>query len=508
MEDEFTRNNSLRHESWRIQRELGFAFHMAKTQEFEWLQDDVMAEELEDALYDGKWRPKRKVARGVLMDNLQEQIQRTGQMFGLCKGLEEIIEYKESRASRMEQDLSDRDETIRDLKQQLEDGEIQRKKFEENADGTIKQLTEQLADSEAKRKDFREKSEERMDEIESTVNTITAYEEKANVLLRCQEIDRNTIKCQEKQMESAAKALREYSELLQYHQSSSREKKLELEKAEKSLEKAGKALKARDRSITELKESIAAHERKYNELEKDIKTRERDVRVREDAAKVREHELNSQSRGAKEATKETGKELKTVRSQLKVSEAKVVELEKKIQSAADEYQILKLDFDTTVSELETLRAAKAEDRKPEAKMQEQFRKLKEDRDKFRGLYETARTNEPIIQDRIAKAVRLAKAEAATSLNTQFEVWKERTKEVIHSTDEKFREAEARAKELEGKIGETSVEAEARISEILKDTDERIQDLSRAKLGLVAEIGAKDAEISWLKQRLAALNYAV
>ena len=500
IEAELVKSITLEHETWRLQRELKYAFHMVKSHEYEWLQDDAKAEELEDALYDGKWRPSHKVANRLLMDTILKQEKRNKDLIWSHEMLQNLLKDKDmelAHASKMEHDLSDRNDTIRELEQKLQSTEEDRKKYQQDTQSLFR-----ATETNARVNDnlFKQvgKMETLLDQKDELIRTLSNRKDE---LLRSLDKTQDTLIEVDHVMEDYRKKNQEKTLALEGAQKA-------LEKAGKGLEKAQKALTARDRTVVELNEKISAHEKKYNELEKDIKVRERDVRVREDAVKAQEHELKAQSRGAKEATKETGKELKTVRTQLKTAEANSKELEKKIQSAADEYQILKLDYESAVSELEALKATGAPEQKTDEKMQEELRKLKEERDKFRGLYETARTNEPIIQDRIARAVRLAKAETTTSLNTQFEVWKSKTKQVIHSADEMLQEAEAKTTALEKEVTDICVEAQARIFEVLKDTDERIRDLSRAKLGLVTEIGAKDAENSRLKQQLAALGYVV
>ncbi|PMD32224.1 hypothetical protein L207DRAFT_640499 [Hyaloscypha variabilis F] len=265
------------------------------------------------------------------------------------------------------------------------------------------------------------------------------------------------------------------------------------------LEESQKALtRAHGREVAELTATVAAQKEEYNRWEVEIKGRERDVRVREDAVNSKEHELKSQPRQTKESAKESAKVLKIARTQLKASEARATDLESKLQSAADEHQILKLDYETTVSELEALKAASANpNHDPREEIQEQLRKLKEDRDKFRGLYESTRSTEPIIKDRIAQAVHLAKEEMTAVMNNEIDALKAKAEQTA-------RETATEMQALEKKVSETSIAAEARISEIVRDADERIKDLSRAKVALVAENMAKDGEIERLKQQLTAL----
>jgi chromosome segregation ATPase len=273
----------------------------------------------------------------------------------------------------------------------------------------------------------------------------------------------------------------------------------EVVKAHKDLEKV---LNKRDVKVGELNKKITSLNKRLEEMESGVRCRERDVKLREDAVKTREQELKSQPRKAKELTNDSGKELKAARAQIREAEGKIVDLEKKLKSAADDHNILKLDYDASLSELEALKANDANaDPKHSQKTREQFRKLKEDRDKFKGLYEANRSSEKTMQDRITKAVRTAEAKQ----NATFEAWKARTQQVAQETVQKLEITEAKAEAAEQLASETRVAAEARISEVLKDTDERIKDLSRAKLGLAAENSDKDTEIEQLKQQLAALS---
>ncbi|KAN0089999.1 hypothetical protein V8E51_018578 [Hyaloscypha variabilis] len=266
------------------------------------------------------------------------------------------------------------------------------------------------------------------------------------------------------------------------------------------LQESQKALtRAHGREVAELTATVAAQKEEYNALEVEIKGRERDVRVREDAVNSKEHELKSQPRQTKENAKESAKELKITRTQLKAAEARATDFENKLQSAANEHQILKLDYETTISELEALKVASTNpNHNPSEEMQEQLRKLKEDRDKFRGLYESTRSTEPIIKDRIAQAVHLAKEQMTAVMNNEIYALKAEAEQIA-------RETATEMQALEKKVSEISIAAEARISEIVRDADERIKDLSRAKVGLVAENMAKDGEIERLKQQLAALS---
>ena len=198
--------------------------------------------------------------------------------------------------------------------------------------------------------------------------------------------------------------------------------------------------------------------------------------------KVKEQELKSQARRtANEPTKESAKELKAAKAQwdkeLKEAREKAVGLEEQLKSLTENHDILKLDYDAAISELEDLKAKSTEQKKEEIK--EKFRKLKEDRDKYKGLHEANRSNGKIIEDKIAKAVRIAEA----NQNAGFEAWKAKEAEVIRDMDERL----------------------LALDEGLRSSDERIQDLSRAKVGLLEENGAQKVEITRLEKAIAELS---
>jgi hypothetical protein len=103
--------------------------------------------------------------------------------------------------------------------------------------------------------------------------------------------------------------------------------------------------------------------------------------------------------------------------------------------------------------------------------------LKEDLERYRGLYQATRSNEAIIQGRIDKAVR--------EKNKELSVLRE--------------ELEASQK----KSSDRSMEYEAKLLADLATRDETIQDLSRANIGLRDTSSTQDAEIMRLKESRAA-----
>jgi hypothetical protein len=91
------------------------------------------------------------------------------------------------------------------------------------------------------------------------------------------------------------------------------------------------------------------------------------------------------------------------------------------------------------------------------------------------------------------------------MRVDFEAWKATTQQIIRGLDEKLWTAE---RETEA----------ARITDVLEETDERIRELSRAKISLLEknedkdkqirveeeELEAKDSEMKYLKQDIIAL----
>jgi chromosome segregation ATPase len=175
--------------------------------------------------------------------------------------------------------------------------------------------------------------------------------------------------------------------------------KTQREETKELKQKHRKDIKTQPEQIEELKQK---HRKELAELEAGIRPREVDVKVREDAVKVKEEELKAQSRRTTNEGKESGKELKLAKAQwekqLKLAEDKVARLEGEPKSANDKYNILKLDYDGVLSELDTLKI-KLDDQKPSDKVKNAFLKIKEERDRFKGLYEAARTDEPIIKEK-------------------------------------------------------------------------------------------------------------
>jgi hypothetical protein len=254
-------------------------------------------------------------------------------------------------------------------------------------------------------------------------------------------------------------------------------------------------------------------------LEARIRPREVDVKLREDAVKVKEQELKAQSRRTTNEGKEAGKELKLAKAQwekqLKAAEDKVAALEGELKSANDKYDVLKLDYDAVLSELEILKRKVAEE-KPSDKVKEAFRKIKEERDQFKGLYEAARIDEPIIKDRTQKAVRLMEAKKDAEIGATKWALGER----IRKLDEKLLAAETRAEVAEKRA--IDVLDTAGVTNVLIARNERIIALYEEKhklenekarfmkeiLDKMKELSEKNAELESTKEENERLKKAL
>jgi chromosome segregation ATPase len=108
-----------------------------------------------------------------------------------------------------------------------------------------------------------------------------------------------------------------------------------------------------------------------------------------------------------------------------------------------QYDMLKLDYDVAVSELDTLKTSLT-DNDPRERIMEVFRRIKADRDRYKGLYEATRTDEAIIQYRIRNAVRLMEAKK----DAEIEATKCKAELIFRDLEEKMSAAETRAEEAE------------------------------------------------------------
>lgn len=254
------------------------------------------------------------------------------------------------------------------------------------------------------------------------------------------------------------------------------------EKLEAAVKTYKATIKALRLDIDDVKQK---HKKDIAELEASIRPREVDVKLREDAVKVKEQEFKAQSRRTTNEGKEAGKELKVAKAQwekqLKAAEDKVAGLGGELKSANEKYDVLKLDYDAVVSELETLKTEVA-GQKPNDKVKEAFRKIKEERDQFKGLYEAARTDEPIIKDRIMNAVRLMEAKKDAEIDgTRYALG-----EKIQKLDEKILAAEARAAMAEKRV--IDVLDVAGVTNVLIARNEKMIALYEEKLKLQNEKG--------------------
>jgi len=129
-------------------------------------------------------------------------------------------------------------------------------------------------------------------------------------------------------------------------------------------------------------------------------------------------------------------------------------LEEELKSADNKYDMLKLDYDVAVSELDTLKESLT-DNDPREKTMEVFQKIKADRDRYKGLYEAARTDEAIIQYRIRNAVRLVEAKK----DAEIDATKCKAELIFRELEEKLLAAETRAEEAETRAEEAETRAE-------------------------------------------------
>ncbi|KAE9366383.1 hypothetical protein N431DRAFT_472928 [Stipitochalara longipes BDJ] len=374
MEAERQKNTSLLYGTYAAMRELKHAFYTSEAHNVEWLLNESKMQEFEDALYDGKWRPRYKAAQNqqmVLRDTMASQERLIETLIESNKWNRDMIEEKNSEISKM-----------------LHPGIALREKEHDLANLYARQLVEKL----------------RQDDAKTTTD---------------------------ESLENARLIICNLEERVEEQQ----EEMKELQKSNKDLEKV---LRHRNIKIGELNEKIKDLKKQIEDLDSGMRSRERDVKVREVAVKIKEQELKYQPRNTKESTKESGKELKAARTQLKEAGSKIVNLEKQVSSAADDFNILKLDYETTVSELEALKIASTNpDQRPNEKIQEEFH-------------------------RIVTAVRVAEATAIASLHSQFGVWKSRAQETIRAADEKLLAAEMRAEAAEKRAKGFMFAAEADI----------------------------------------------
>ena len=221
----------------------------------------------------------------------------------------------------------------------------------------------------------------------------------------------------------------------------------------------------------------AESRKKNDELRSEIRTKERQLRDREEGLKIQEADFKALQR---KNQKTLQKESKVSDAQLRIEQEKVADLEKRLHTSDDALQTLRLDYDSVSTDLQDLKLSDSANKakiSSENDQQGSIDKLKEDLERYRGLYQATRSNEEIIQGRIDKAVR--------EKNKELSVLRE--------------ELEASQKQSADK----STEYEAKLLADLATRDETIQDLSRANIGLRDTISTQDAEIMRLKESRAA-----
>lgn len=274
----------------------------------------------------------------------------------------------------------------------------------------------------------------------------------------------------------------------------------------KEEKKVLRTIKNQDSKIIELNEKIALKDRALEEVESGIRARELDAKLREEAVKEKERKLNSQPlRVPQESHKSAAKQSKAAngvwKSQLEVAQGKAIDLENQLQRMTAAKSVLELDYNATVAELEALKIKQTEDTSDDTELA----KLKEDRDKFRGLYEANRTNDQIVGDKVKKAVREAKA----NFQAEFEAWKARALEIIRATDEKYLDAEGIIRVAENMTKEVLARAGSapRVDaqdELMLEKGQVLTDLLEENKAKDEEIAVKDAEIARLKAAISDL----
>ena len=197
-------------------------------------------------------------------------------------------------------------------------------------------------------------------------------------------------------------------------------------------------------------------------------------------------------------------------------------LEEELKSANNKYDMLKLDYDVAVSELDTLKTSLT-DNDPREKMVEVFQKIKVDRDRYKGLYEAARTDEAIIQYRIRNAVRLVEAKK----DAEIDATKIKAELIFRELEEKLLAAETRAEEAEkwekevsdiGGINKVLIARNEKIMALYEENDRLVQKnntlvyektrYAKELLDKMGELYAKNAELESKQKENARLNKAL
>jgi hypothetical protein len=197
-------------------------------------------------------------------------------------------------------------------------------------------------------------------------------------------------------------------------------------------------------------------------------------------------------------------------------------LEEELKSANHKYDMLKLDYDLAVSELDTLKESLT-DNDPKENIMEVFRKIKADRDRYKGLYEAARTDEAIIQYRIRNAVRLVEAKK----DAEIDATKCKAELIFRELEEKLLAAETRAEEAEkwekevsdiGGINKFLIARNEKIMALYEENDRLVQKnntlvyektrYAKELLDKMGELHEKNAELESKQKENALLNKAL
>jgi AAA15 family ATPase/GTPase len=197
-------------------------------------------------------------------------------------------------------------------------------------------------------------------------------------------------------------------------------------------------------------------------------------------------------------------------------------LEEELKSANNKYDMLKLDYDVAVSELDTLKTSLT-DTDPWEKIMEVFRKIKADRDRYKGLYEAARTDEAIIQYRIRNAVRFVEAKK----DAEIDATKCKAELIFRDLEEKLLAAETRAEEAEkweqevsdiGGINKVLIARNEKIMALYEENDRLVQKnntlvyektrFAKEILDKMGELHEKNAELESKQKENARLNKAL
>lgn len=208
-----------------------------------------------------------------------------------------------------------------------------------------------------------------------------------------------------------------------------------------------------------------------DELQRRLKEEQCQLRDREDSLKIREADLKAQQLKNQKALQ---KESKVSDAQLRIEQSKVADLEKRLHTSDDALRTLRLDYDSVSTDLQELKLSDSANKAKNSSESDHLasiQKLKEDLERYKGLYHATRSNEEIIQGRIDKAVR------------------EKNKELSDFREE-LEETQKHLLAIQKQPADNTTEYEAKLLADLATRDETIQDLSRANIGLRDTISTK------------------